>query len=212
MEQFAEVGKALSSPRRLELVDLLTQGERTVESLAAASRMGLSTCSAHLQALKRARLVSTRREGTRVHYRLAGEDVAELYTLLQRVAAAHRADLQVACAEYLGPDDTEAVDRRELLRRVSRGTATVLDVRPPEEYAAGHIPGAVSIPLAELSARLEELPEDADVVAYCRGTYCVLAHDAVRLLRDRGRRASRLADGMLEWRLANLPVATGAVA
>lgn len=210
-EQFAQVGKALSSPTRLELLDLLAQGERTVESLAATARLGLSTCSAHLQTLKQAQIVRTRREGTRIFYRLAGRDVAELYQYLQAVAATHRADLHAARVAYLGPADTEEVTREELLRRVRAGHVTVLDVRPGEEYHAGHIPGALSIPLPELAARLDELP-DGEIVAYCRGAYCVYAHDAVRLLTGRGRQARRLAEGMLEWRLADLPVDTGAVA
>jgi rhodanese-related sulfurtransferase len=211
-DQFARVGKALASPKRLELLDLLAQGERTVESLAATAQLGLSTCSAHLQTLKAAHLVSTRRDGTKIHYRLAGPDVAELYGRVQMVAATHLSDVQVARVAYLGPDDTEEVDREELVRRSRRGDVTVIDVRPVEEYAAGHIPGAVCIPLAQLSDRLAELPEDAEIVAYCRGAYCVLSHDAVRLLTSRGRRARRLVDGMLEWRLADLPVDADAVA
>jgi rhodanese-related sulfurtransferase/DNA-binding transcriptional ArsR family regulator len=205
-EQFARVGKALASPKRLELLDLLAQGERTVESLARAAELGTTTCSAHLQTLKAAHLVDTRRDGVRIHYRLAGPDVAALYALVQRTAAAHLADVAPAAAAYLGPDDTEPVDREELLRLTRAGEVTVLDVRPAEEYAAGHISGAVSIPLAELADRLAELPEDVEVVAYCRGAYCVFAHDAARLLTGRGRRARRLADGVLEWRLAGLPL------
>jgi rhodanese-related sulfurtransferase len=207
-EQFARVGKALSSPKRLELLDLLAQCERPVESLAAAANLGVSTCSAHLQTLKNARLVSTRKDGTKVYYRLAGPDVAALYGHLQQVAAAHLGDVAAASAAYLGPDDTEQVDRSELLRRARAGTVTVLDVRPAEEYTAGHLPGAVSVPLAELAARLDDLPPGQDIVAYCRGAYCVLSHDAVRLLTAHGRTARRLVDGMLEWRLAGLPIVT----
>jgi rhodanese-related sulfurtransferase/DNA-binding transcriptional ArsR family regulator len=208
-EQFARVGKALASPKRLELLDLLAQGERSVESLAQAAGLGMTTCSAHLQTLKAARLVTTRRDGVRIHYRLAGRDVLALYGLLQQVTAAHVADLQPAAAAYLGPEDTEVVDRDELLRLAQAGEVTVLDVRPPEEYAAGHIAGAVSVPLTELPDRLAELPADAEVVAYCRGAYCVFAHDAVRLLTSHGRRARRLADGVLEWRVAGLPLVAG---
>jgi rhodanese-related sulfurtransferase len=207
-EQFARVGKALASPKRLELLDLLAQGERPVESLARAAHLGVTSCSAHLQTLKQAHLVSTRREGTRVHYRLAGPDVAALYGHLQQVAATHLSDVTAATAAYLGPEDTAQVDRVELLRRARAGEVTVLDVRPAEEYAGGHIPGAVSVPLADLPARLAELPPGTEIVAYCRGAYCVLAHDAVRLLTAHGRSARRLADGMLEWRLADLPVTT----
>jgi rhodanese-related sulfurtransferase len=207
-EQFARVGKALASPKRLELLDLLAQGERTVESLARAASLGMTTCSAHLQTLKHARLVDTRRDGVKVYYRLAGPDVAALYGHLQQVAASHLPDVAPAASAYLGPDDTEAVDRDELLRRAEAGTVTVLDVRPAEEYAAGHIPGAVSVPLAELPDRLADLPTDTEIVAYCRGAYCVLSYDAVRLLTSHGRPARRLVDGVLEWRLADLPLTT----
>ncbi|SFQ69314.1 Rhodanese-related sulfurtransferase [Amycolatopsis arida] len=208
-DQFARVGKALGSGKRLELLDLLAQGERTVESLARAAELNLTTASAHLRTLRHANLVATRRDGTKVYYRLAGVDVAALYALVRAVACAHLPDAEAAKAAYLGPD-TEQVDRDELLRRVRAGRALVIDVRPREEYAAGHIPGAVSVPLHELPERLADLPADQEIVAYCRGAYCVLAHDAVRLLSEHGRPARRLADGMLEWRLADLPVATGA--
>ncbi len=211
-EQFARVSKALASPKRLELIDLLAQGERTVEALARAANLGVTSCSAHLQTLKQSRLVATRKEGTKVYYRLAGPDVAALYGHLQQVAAAHLADVTAASAAYLGPADTEQVDRAELLRRARAGQVTVLDVRPAEEFLAGHIPGAISVPLAELPGRLADLPSGSEFVAYCRGAYCVLAHDAVRLLTSHGRRARRLADGMLEWRLANLPVSSEDIA
>jgi rhodanese-related sulfurtransferase/DNA-binding transcriptional ArsR family regulator len=206
-DQFARVGKALSSGKRLELLDLLAQGERTVDALARACELGLTTASAHLQALKAANLVSTRRDGTKIYYRLAGADVAQVLALVRAVAIAHLPDVEAAASAYLGPG-TEQVTRAELLERIHTGRVTVIDVRPPEEYANGHIPHAVSVPLDELADRLAELPEDQDIVAYCRGAYCVLAHEAVRLLTDHGRNAMRLADGMLEWRLADLPVAT----
>ncbi len=206
-EQFARVGKALGSGKRLELLDLLAQGERTVESLAAAAELGVTTASAHLQTLKRANLVATRRQGTRAYYRLAGTDVAELYALVRTVARDHLSDVEAARAAYLGPD-TEHVSRDELLHRAQAGEVVVLDVRPREEYAAGHIPGAISVPVEELPGKLADIPADQEIVAYCRGAYCVLAHDAVRLLTSQGRHARRLADGMLEWRLAQLPVAT----
>jgi rhodanese-related sulfurtransferase/DNA-binding transcriptional ArsR family regulator len=205
-EQFARVGKALASGKRLELLDLLAQGERTVEALARAAQLGLTTASNHLQTLKRANLVATRRAGTKIYYRLAGPDVAALYALARTVAVEHLPDVEAARVTYLGPD-TDEVTRDELLQRVRAGQAIVIDVRPAEEYVAGHIPGAVSIPLDELAGRLAELPLDQEIVAYCRGAYCVLAHDAVRLLTAHGRAARRLADGMLEWRLADLPVA-----
>ena len=206
-DQFARVGKALGSGKRLELLDLLAQGERTVDGLARASELGLTTASAHLQTLKQANLVATRREGTKVFYRLAGADVAQLFALVRTVANEHLPDVEAARAAYLGPD-TDQVSKDELLERARSGKVTVLDVRPREEYEAGHIPGAVSIPWDELADRLADLPEDQEIVAYCRGAYCVFAHDAVRLLTDHDRQASRLADGMLEWRLADLPVAT----
>ncbi|MEV6332378.1 metalloregulator ArsR/SmtB family transcription factor [Streptomyces sp. NPDC051909] len=209
-DALATTGKALSNGKRLELLDLLAQGERSVDALAKAAGLGLTTASAHLQTLKQASLVTTRRDGVRIHYRLAGDDVAALYGLLQQVARAHRAATEQARAAYLGPEDTDHLTREQLLERVKAGTATIIDVRPAEEYAAGHIPGALSIPLDELAARLAELPADAEVVAYCRGTNCVLSHDAVRLLTSKGRGAKRLADGMLEWRLAALPVEAGA--
>ncbi|SDM57568.1 transcriptional regulator, ArsR family [Lentzea albidocapillata subsp. violacea] len=205
-DQFARVGKALASGKRLELLDLIAQGERTVDALAKSAELGLTTASAHLQTLKQANLVVTRREGTKIFYRLAGDDVAALFALLRTVADDRLPDVRTAREAYLG-DDTDAVSRDELLERVRSGRATVIDVRPAEEYAAGHIPGAVSVPLDELADRLAELPADQEVVAYCRGAYCVLSHDAVRLLTAQGRTARRLADGMLEWRLAELPVA-----
>lgn len=205
-DQFARVGKALASGKRLELLDLIAQGERTVDALAKSAELGLTTASAHLQTLKHANLVVTRREGTKIFYRLAGDDVAALFALLRTVADDRLPDVRTAREAYLG-DDTDAVSREELLERVRSGRATVIDVRPAEEYAAGHIPGAVSVPLDELADRLAEFPADQEVVAYCRGAYCVLSHDAVRLLTAQGRTARRLADGMLEWRLADLPVA-----
>lgn len=205
-DSLARVGKALGSGKRLELLDLLAQSERSVEHLAAAAGLGLTTCSAHLQTLRQAGLVATRRDGTKIYYRLAGPDVAALYALLRDVAGARNAQAAAAREAYLG-DDTRAVDRAELRRRLAAGQVVAVDVRPAEEYAAGHIPGALSVPLDQLPDRLADLPDDVEIVAYCRGAYCVLAHDAVRLLIARGRRAVRLADGMLEWRLADLPVA-----
>jgi rhodanese-related sulfurtransferase/DNA-binding transcriptional ArsR family regulator len=207
-DQFARVGKALASGKRLELLDLLSQGERDVASLAAAADLGVTTASAHLQTLRQANLVTTRRDGTRILYRLAGTDVAQLYARLRDVAQSHLPDVEAARVAYLGADGGDPVTRDQLQRLARRRSVTVLDVRPAEEYEAGHIPGAVSIPLGELADRLAELPDDGQVVAYCRGAYCVLAHDAVALLRRNGRRARRLSDGMLEWRLADMPVAT----
>ncbi|MFI6033277.1 ArsR/SmtB family transcription factor [Streptomyces sp. NPDC051315] len=205
-DAFAASGKALASGKRLELLDLLAQGERTVDALAKAAGLNLTTASAHLQTLKQAGFVATRREGVRIHYRLAGDDVARLFALLRKVAENHRAAVSAAREAYLGEDGGVEVTREELRARIETGDAVVLDVRPVEEYFAGHIPGAISIPVDELADRIEELPEDAEIVVYCRGEYCVLAYDAVRLLTDRGRRAIRLNDGMLEWRLSRLPV------
>jgi rhodanese-related sulfurtransferase/DNA-binding transcriptional ArsR family regulator len=202
--EFAAVGKVLGNAKRLELLDLLGQGPRSVEDLAAAAELGMSTCSAHLQTLREAGLVETRRDGRRIYYSLAGDDVAGLWDHLRRVAQRHRPHTELARRAYLGPEDTETVDTTELLRRLQTGDVVVLDVRPTAEYTGGHLPGAVHVPLEELAERLAELPADHEVVAYCRGQYCVMAHDAVRLLNERGYRARRAADGALEWRLAGL--------
>ncbi|MGH3737553.1 MAG: ArsR/SmtB family transcription factor [Micromonosporaceae bacterium] len=207
-DQLARVGKALASGKRLALLDLLAQGERTVDGLARAAGLGVTTTSAHLQILKQAHLVATRRDGVRVFHRLADQDVAALYVRLRDVATAHLADAAAARDAYLGPG-AEQITREELLARVRAGDAMVLDVRPVEEYAAGHLPGAVNIPVEELPARLAELPADVEIVAYCRGAHCVFAHDAVRYLTGAGRAASRLSDGILEWRLAGHPVEAG---
>lgn len=210
-DRLAVVGKAFASANRLRLVDLLAQGERSVEHLAREAGLGVTTASSHLQILKLANVVATRTEGTRVFYRLAGDDVAQLYAALGAVARAHSPDVERALATYFGTgsvDDVELVSRDELRRRLRAGEVLAVDVRPAEEYQAGHIPGARSIPFGELLQRLDEL--DGEVVAYCRGAHCVLAHDAVRLLAAEGRPARRLEDGMLEWRAAGLPVAAGA--
>ena len=204
---FAQVGKALGSPKRLELLDLLAQGERSVEMLAERAGLGLTTASNHLQILRQAGLVSNRKERTKVYYRLSGTDVAALWAQLRDVASAHLAEVDRARVAYLGEDDIAEVTREELLRRLETGDVTVIDVRPGEEYAAGHIPGALSLPVDELADRLAELPTGTTIVAYCRGSYCVMAHEAVRALLTEGLRAMRLSDGMLEWRLADLPVA-----
>jgi rhodanese-related sulfurtransferase/DNA-binding transcriptional ArsR family regulator len=206
LAEFAAVGKALGSPKRLELLDLLAQGPRSVEDLARAAELGLSTCSAHLQRLSAAGLVRTRRDGTRIWYSLAGEDVAALLADLRAVAHRHRPGTEPARRAYVGDADIEEVDVTELLARAEAGDVVVIDVRPDPEYAAWHLPGAFHIPLEQLEDRLEELPTDRDVVAYCRGAYCAMAHDAVRLLRAHGRRARRATDGVLEWRVAGIRV------
>lgn len=212
LAEFAAVGKALANPGRLELLDLLAQGPRSVEELAAAAELGLSTCSAHLQVLREAGLVTSARQGKRVVNRLADDDVAELVSSLRAVASRHRPGTERAREAYLGADDTEAVSRAELLARARAGDVVVLDVRPGAEYDAGHLAGAVNIPVGELADRLEELPPGAEIVAYCRGAYCVMAHDAVRLLTARGYRARRAEDGALEWRVAGLLHDTGGAA
>jgi rhodanese-related sulfurtransferase/DNA-binding HxlR family transcriptional regulator len=210
-EGFAEVAKALGSGRRAEIVDLLAQGERSVEEVAAELDQSVANTSHHLRALARAGLVTTRREGTRIHYRLASERVAELWSAVRDVAEAHVAGLDRLAAAYLGDrDGIEVVDRKELAARIKRGQVLVLDVRPPAEFTAGHIAGARSVPIGELRRQLKALPSDAEVVAYCRGAYCVYADDAVRELAKRGFKAARLEDGFPEWRRAGLPVASGA--
>lgn len=208
--EFAEVGKALANPKRLELLDLLAQGPRSVEDLAVTAELGIGTCSAHLQVLREAGLVAARREGRRVFYALGGDDVAGLWERLREVTRQHRPATEPARRAYLGPDDTAALGTDELLRRVRQGDVVVVDVRPAVEFAAGHLPGARNIPLEELAGRITELPADREVVAYCRGRYCVFAHEAVRLLSGRGLTARRAADGIVEWRAAGVPIETGA--
>jgi rhodanese-related sulfurtransferase len=205
---FAEVAKALSSGRRAEIIDVLAQGERSVEEIAGELDQSVANTSHHLRALARAGLVTTRRDGTRIYYDLASERVGELWGALRDVAAEHVAGLERLAGAYLGDrDGVETVDRDELAARLSRGEVLLLDVRPEAEYAAGHIAGARSVPIGELRRELRALPKDSDVVAYCRGPYCVYADDAVRELRRRGFRARRLVDGFPEWKRAGLPVA-----
>ena len=210
-QEFARIGKAVSSPRRIELLELLCQGERPVDALARATGMSVTNVSQHLQTLKAARLVETRREGTRIYYRAADERVCRFTAELGAVARARLAEVERLARQYIeGDAGLQPLTRRELLRRLDDGDAVVIDVRPREEYAAGHIPGALSIPLEALRRRLRELPANKLIVAYCRGPYCVLAPQAVTLLRARGLRAHRLEDGLPEWRAAGLPVAAGA--
>jgi rhodanese-related sulfurtransferase/DNA-binding transcriptional ArsR family regulator len=208
-EQFARMGKGLSSPKRLELLDLLAQGERSVESLATEMGIGLSTTSMHLQVLKDAGLVATLREGTTIRYRLVGDDARALFAMLREVATAHLADAERAVTAYLGGDPhdfTDSVERAQLLQSLSTGEVIVLDVRPTVEFDAGHVPGARSVPLSKLDEFISSLKKDLDVVVYCRGAYCVLAYHAVKALNKKGYKARRLQEGMLEWRLAGLPV------
>ncbi|MDA2916302.1 metalloregulator ArsR/SmtB family transcription factor [Nitrospinae bacterium AH_259_B05_G02_I21] len=209
-EQFARIGKALASPKRLELLDLLAQGERRVESLANEASTSLANCSQHLQVLREARLVEARKEGLYVFYRLADEAVSGFWLALRSLAERRLADVERVVRDYFeAPEELEPVGHDELLGRVRHSSVTVLDVRPVEEYRAGHIPGAVSVPLEELERRLSELPRDQEVIAYCRGPYCVFAVHAVELLRKRGFTAYRFEEGIPEWRLAGLPVAVG---
>ena len=200
-EQFARLGKAVSAPKRLELLDLLCQGPRTVEVLADQAALSVANASQHLQVLRAARLVDAEKQGLHVEYRLAGEDVCEFFLALRTLAEGRLAEIERVTREYLGQRDAmETVAGGELLRRVKSGEVTVLDVRPSEEYRAGHIPGAVSIPLGELKARFKELPKNREVVAYCRGPYCVFAVEAVDLLRKKGFKAHRMQEGVLDWR------------
>jgi rhodanese-related sulfurtransferase/DNA-binding transcriptional ArsR family regulator len=210
-EHFALVAKAIGSAHRVELLELVAQSERTVEVLAAATAMGVTNTSAHLQVLRRAGLVETRKDGTKVHYRIAGDDVAGLIVALRNVARARLAEVERVVRDYFeSRDNLEPVSRAELVDRARRGEVIILDVRPSEEYAAGHIPDAMSVPLDQLDAVLRRLPKRARIVAYCRGPYCVLAPQAVERLRAKGYNARRLDDGMPEWRLAGLPIAVGA--
>jgi rhodanese-related sulfurtransferase/predicted transcriptional regulator len=206
-EAIALMGKAFSSPRRLELLDLLAQAPRTVDELARASEQSTANTSQHLQALHAAGLVSRAREGTSVRYALAGDRALALWLALRDASGAQLAEVERAARDYLG-DDVDAVARDELLARLRNGDVVLVDVRPAEEYAAGHIDGARSIPIDELEHRLSELPADREIVAYCRGPYCAYAHDAVRRLQATGRRARRLDEGWPEWRLADRSVTT----
>jgi rhodanese-related sulfurtransferase len=206
-DAFAQAAKALASGRRLELVDVLANGERTVEALAGEVGLSGANTSQHLQILRQAGLVSSRREGTSIHYRLAGPEVFELWRTLRTLAASRLAEVERLTAAYLGSrDELEPVTREELARRLQDDDLVVLDVRPATEYAAGHLPGAVSIPVGELRRRLAELPADREIVAYCRGPYCAFAHEAVGLLREEGYAARRLEDGLPEWQAAGLAV------
>jgi rhodanese-related sulfurtransferase/DNA-binding MarR family transcriptional regulator len=212
-QQFARVGKALANPARLELLDLLAQGERSVEDLAAAAAMKISNTSAQLHTLAAAGLAASRRDGVRIYYRLADQQVTALISQVQDFAASRLADAEQAARSYLGDVAAlEPVAQDELFRRLREGQVLVLDVRPEAEYAAGHIPGAVNVPHDQLAARLAELPDGVDIIAYCRGRYCVFAPDAVRLLRMRGFSAWPLEGGLPGWRLAGLPVTAGASA
>lgn len=209
--QFARIGHALASPKRIELLDLLAQGEKTVEDLARHLAMSLKNTSAHLRVLRQAHLVETRRDGTYVHYRLAAGDVFALLRTLETLGHHRLADVQHVVRAYLdGQDDLDPVTFDELRRLMRDADVTVIDVRPPAEFAAGHIPGALSVPVPDLRRRLKELPKRREIIAYCRGRYCVYALDAVRLLRRHGYRARRAEEGLPDWKAAGHAVEVGA--
>lgn len=206
-QQLARIGTALSSGTRLEFLELLAQGERTVDQLATMTGVSVANTSQHLQKLRQAGLVLGRKEGQYVFYRLASDEVVGLLETLGRVGEVHLAEVERIVRIYLAAkDDMEPVPAKELLDRARKGLVTVLDVRPPEEFSAGHLPGAVNIPIHELEKRLSELPKRKEVVAYCRGPYCLMSYDAVQLLRRKGLKARRLQAGLPEWRRAGLPI------
>ena len=206
-EQFAEVAKALSHANKLELLELLAQGERSVEALANVAGLTVANTSRHLQQLRRAGLIAARKEGLYVFYRVAGDDVIDLLRSLRRTGQRHISDVNEIVVGYFNDRDSlEAVSRKELLKRSKDGLVTVLDVRPSEEYKVGHIPGALNVPLDEIEQHLANLPKEQEVIAYCRGEYCVLAFEAVAALRKKGFSARRLEEGYPEWKAAGLPV------
>ena len=206
-EQFARVGKALSSGKRLQMLEYLAQGERSVDALARMTGLSVANTSQHLQQLRQAGLASSRKEGLYVFYFLTGDSIVRLLAALRVVGEEHLAEVDKLIKLYFqSKDSLEPVPAKELLQRAKTGVVTVLDVRPPEEYAAGHIRGAINVPLAELTRRLHEIPSDKEIVAYCRGPYCLLAFDAVTQLRKKGRKARRLEDGFPEWKSAGLPI------
>ncbi|HQR99107.1 MULTISPECIES: metalloregulator ArsR/SmtB family transcription factor [unclassified Polaromonas] len=206
-EQVARIGKAVASPKRLELIELLCQGEKTVEVLAAQAEISVKLASAHLKQLRMARLVDTRKEGKYVLYRLASTSVADLWVNLRAEAEERLVELQVALASIVEHgDELEGIDRAAIMKKAKSGEVLVLDVRPEEEFASAHLPHARSLPVDELRKRLKELPKDVPVVAYCRGPFCLMARDAVELLRKQGYRAFHLTDGVAEWRARGLPI------
>jgi len=209
-EQFSRIGKAVSSPKRLELLDLLCQGPRTVEVLARESGLTVANASQHLQVLRAARLVEADKEGLYVKYRLADQTVCEFFLAMRVLAESRLAEVEQIKRRFLeGKEGMEPVDRKALLELVREGAVTVLDVRPKEEYTAGHIPGAISIPLKELQLRLSDLSRDQEIVAYCRGPYCVLSIQAVEMLRARGFNAVRLEEGIQDLRALGFPISVG---
>jgi rhodanese-related sulfurtransferase len=209
-EQFARIGKALASPKRLEILDLLVQGERTVEEIARETAMPVANASQHLQTLKGSRIVESRREGLYAYYRLADEKVFRAWRAMRDLGEARLAEVDQVVQTYLNDRDVlEAVDAVGLMERLAEGSVVVLDMRPKEEYRAGHVRGALSVPVDSLEAALQVLPKDKEIIAYCRGPYCVFSDEAVRVLRAKGYRASRLTEGFPEWRAAGYPVESG---
>lgn len=206
-EQVARLGKAIASPKRLELIELLCQGEKPVEELASQAEISVKLVSSHLKELRLAHLVETRKDGKHVYYRLASDSVADLWVTLRTEAEERLVELQVALASLVSHgNDLESLDRNAILKKAKSGAVLVLDVRPQEEYDAAHLPHARSLPIDELKKRLAELPKDTLVVAYCRGPFCLMAKDAVELLRKEGYRAMHLTDGVAEWRAQGLPI------
>ncbi len=209
-EQFARIGKAVSSPKRLELLDLLCQTERTVESLAAEAQLSVANTSRHLQILRGVRLVEAEKQGLHVTYRVADPAVGEFFLAMRKLAETRLADIEQITRDFFGSHGNfEALSSKALLQRVREGEVTVLDVRPPEEYISGHLPGAISIPLAELERRMQELPRHQEIVAYCRGPYCVLSAEAVERLRKAGFEAVRFEEGVQDWQMRGLPLVSG---
>ncbi len=207
--ELSRIGRALASANRLELLELLAQGERTVEVLSHETELSISNASQHLKVLREARLVESRKDGLFVYYRLVAPEAFQLLRSMRLVGESHMAEVDRLVRSYFGDrDGLKPVTREELLRKVAEGTVIVLDVRPAEEYRAGHIPGAISLPVGQLARRLADLPRNRAIVAYCRGPYCLMAHEAVAQLRARGRRANRLFEGFPEWQAAGLPVET----
>jgi DNA-binding transcriptional ArsR family regulator len=208
--QFARVGKALGSPHRLEILELLGQGERSVDSLAGEIGVSIANVSQHLQALRQAALVESRKQGQFVHYRLADPAISDLCRVLRAVSEKRLAELDWLVRDHFGDrSEDEPVSMQELLKRARSADVSILDTRPVSEYAAGHIAGAISVPVDELQRRLRQLPKNREYVAYCRGPYCVYADRAVEILRSKGRRAHRLLEGFPEWKAAGFPVQTG---
>jgi len=209
-EQFSRIGKAVSSPKRLELIDLLCQGEKTVETLSQETGLTLANASQHLQVLRAARLVETEKEGLYVKYRLADQLVCQFFRSMRVLAENRLAEVEMINRRFLeGREGMEPVDRKDLLKRVKDGAVTVLDVRPTDEYRSGHIPGALSVPLGKLNELLSKLPKDQEIVAYCRGPYCVLAVQAVEMLRKKGFKAVRLEEGVQDWLAMGFSISVG---